>query len=86
MAITPEPATVLHGNSTACHDNLHGTPMSKAPRLGMGLGLVLGFHGMPLRSVEDSVVCRGRCLGRFAAGGSMPCLDLSRKRRITYIP
>ena len=29
------------------------------------LGLGLGFHGIPWRSVEGSVVCHARCRGRF---------------------
>ena len=33
--------------------------------LGLGLGLGLRFHGMPWRSVEGSVVRRGRCRGRL---------------------
>ena len=56
----------LVGNLAACHGNLHGTPMSTAPRL--GLALWLEVQGMPWRSVGDSVVCRGRCRGRFCRG------------------
>ena len=49
------------GNLTACHGNPHGTPMSTAS----GLRLGLGFHGMPCRSVEGSVEDAVKC---FAAG------------------
>ena len=40
-------ATALHGSLKACHGNPHGNPMPTAPRLGLGLRLGLGFHGMP---------------------------------------
>ena len=63
MAPPAATTTALHGNPTECHVNPRGTPMSTAPRLGLGLGL--GFHGMPWRSAEGSVVCCGRCRGRF---------------------
>ena len=61
----------------------HGTPTTpQCPRhlgLGFGLELGLGFHGMPWRSV----VCRGRCHGRFC---SRWCPGMSRKRTTMYIP
>ena len=77
-------ATALHGMSwpPPRHPNVHGTSMFTAPRLGLGLGigvaLGLGFHGMPWRSVEGSVVYRGRCRGRFAVGDATACHGMSR--------
>ena len=65
MATPVATATALHGSPTECNGNPHGTPMFTAPRLGSGLGLGLGFHGMSWGSVEGSVVCRGRRRGRF---------------------
>ena len=67
-------ASALHGNLTACHGNPHGTPTPAAPRLGLRLGL----HGMPWRSVEGSVVCRGKFCRRW-------CHGMSRKKKITYM-
>ena len=61
MATPVATATALHGNPTECHGNPGGTLMFTVPRLGLGLG----FHGMPWRSGEGSVVCRGRCRRRF---------------------
>ena len=52
-----------HSMVTPRNVNPHGPPMFTAPRLGLGLGL--GFHGMPWASVEGSVVYRGRCRGRL---------------------
>ena len=45
-------ATALHGDPTECHGNPYGTPMFMAPRLGLELGVGLGWG-------EGSMVCRG---------------------------
>ena len=57
------PPTAPHGNPTACYGNPRGTP-----RCRRHLGLGLGFHGMPWRSVEGSVVCRGSFCCRWCHG------------------
>ena len=46
------------------HPNFQGTQV-RGWHLGLGLELRLGFHSMPWRREDDSVVCRGRCRGRF---------------------
>ena len=64
-------ATALTRNLTACQGNPRATPTSTAPRVGVGLG----FHGVPWRSVERSVVCRGQC---SATGDRWWCHDMPR--------
>ena len=55
MANPAATATALHGTTPRY---VMATPT--APRLGLGLGFGSGCHSMPWRSVEGSVVCRGR--------------------------
>ena len=64
MAVPAATATALHGrHSMATSRHVMTTPT--APQCPRHLGLGLGFHGMPWKSVECFVVGRGRCRGTF---------------------
>ena len=70
-----------HSMATSRH--VIATPMAPQCPRHLGLGLSFGFHGMPRRSVEGSVVCHGQCRGRVCRRW---CHGMSRKRTIMYMP